>query len=354
MKIIDMHCDTIYEICERQKRGEDICLRRNSLMVDLEKLRQGGYSVQNFALFVEQEKGVSSFDKVKELLTVFQREMMANEDWISMVTTTKDIVKNERAGKLSALLTVEGGEACEGNMENLHFLYEQGVRMMTLTWNYPNEIGYPNFKEGVDFFTANVKDGLTETGICFVEEMERLGMIIDVSHLSDAGFYDVLNYTKKPFVASHSNARTVCSCVRNLTDDMIRKLAERGGVIGLNFCGDFLKYPVEEDTDTQDEIVAMEKNEQKGYHTMPGSKATYSDIIRHARHIIQIGGMECIGLGSDFDGIPGYPGCPKVESMDELAETFIHAGFTSNEVDHIFYLNTLRLYQDALRETNIK
>lgn len=346
MKVIDMHCDTISEILEKRKKGQDIFLRQNDLMIDLQRMKQGNYSVQNFALFVEQEKGVSSFDKVKELLVLFQEEMEENKDLISQVTTTDEIEKNEKSGKLSALLTVEGGEACEGNIENLHYLYQQGVRMMTLTWNFPNEIGYPNFSEKLDFYTPDSTHGLTSTGIQFVEEMERIGMIIDVSHLSDAGFYDVLHYTKKPFVASHSNARAVCPWVRNLTDDMIQKLADRGGVIGLNYCGDFLRDPFS--NVERDEIKGKGLSSFAGRRPAPDSAATLEDIARHARHMADIGGVECIGLGSDFDGIPPYPGCPKADSMTELADILVKAGFHESEVDKIFYENVFRLYREIL------
>ena len=323
MKVMDMHCDTIYEICAARQRGEAISLRKNHLLVDLEKMKQGGYSVQNFALFIEQEQGRSSFDKVKELLSVFQSEMEQNSDFVGMVTTTEEIMENERAGKLSALLTVEGGEACEGDIDKLQYLYQQGVRMMTLTWNYPNEIGYPNFKEGFDFFTPNTEDGLTQKGFEIVDEMERMGIIIDVSHLSDAGFYDVLRYTKQPFVASHSNARAVCPWVRNLTDDMIWELANRGGVIGLNYCADFLRQQLLQD-------------------------ATLEDIARHAKHIANVGGVECIGLGSDFDGIPAYQGMPRTERIYELADVLEQYGFRQSEIDKIFYQNAFRVYKEVL------
>lgn len=347
MKIIDMHCDTIYEILAARKRGENMVLRRNSLMIDLERMIQGGYSVQNFALFVEQEAEKSSFSTVKELLSVFNAEMEANTDLISQVVTTKEILENEKTGKLSALLTVEGGEACEGSLENLQYLYDKGVRMMTLTWNFPNEIGYPNFDEKKDFFTPNVEEGLTETGIYFVEEMERMGMIVDVSHLSDAGFYDVLRYTKRPFVASHSNARNVCPWVRNLTDDMIRKLADRGGVVGLNFCADFLsdrsgqELRQENATDNRERI-------KKGRQSTGGGYATLEDIAKHARHIIDVGGVECVGLGSDFDGIMPYCGCPKAERMDELVEALTKNGFSEREIDKLMYHNVFRVYREIL------
>lgn len=351
MKIIDMHCDTIYEILEGRKRGRKLSLRRNNLMLDLERMKQGEYSVQNFALFVEQKQGKSSFKAFMELLAVFNAELEENADLISRAVTAEDILQNEKRGRMSALLTVEGGEVCEGKPENLQYLYDQGVRMMTLTWNFSNEIGHPNFDDSKDFFTPNTVEGLTETGIYFVEEMERMGMIVDVSHLSDAGFYDVLKYTKKPFVASHSNARAVCPWVRNLTDDMLRKLAARGGVVGLNYCADFLRAPsiaIESGSIDGNSLNEWKKKIKNGRQAAEGGYATLDDIVKHARHIADVGGVECIGLGSDFDGIPSYPECPKAEQLDELAAAFAKGGFHQWEIDKIFYQNVFRLYKDIL------
>lgn len=337
MRVIDMHCDTIYEILERRKRGERTSLRENDLMIDLIRLKKGGYSVQNFAMYVEKKEGESSFSKVKELLSVFKEEMSKNEDLISQVYTTEDILKNEKEGKLSALLTVEEGGVCEGKLENLHFLYEAGVRMMTLTWNFPNEIGYPNFNEDGNFYMPNTVDGLTETGIEFVREMERLGMIVDVSHLSDAGFYDVLKYTTAPFVASHSNARNVCPVVRNLTDDMIRKLAERGGVTGLNYSVDFLR-----------DHPGREKVDGKNPKSWGFGYASLEDIAEHAKHIVKVGGIECVGLGSDFDGISPHPELSGADDVPRLAQTMAKKGFSENEIDKILYQNVFRLYKEIL------
>lgn len=343
MKIIDMHCDTIYEILEVKKRGEKVSLCDGKLMVNLEKMKSSGYSVQNFALYVEQEEGVSSFGKVQDLLDVFKEEMIIQSDYISQVTTAQEIVENERAGKLSAFLTVEGGEACEGSLEKLRYLYDQGVRMMTLTWNFPNEIGFPNFRSDEKWNVSDTKNGLTEFGIQAVEEMEHLGMIVDVSHLSDAGFYDVLKHTKKPFVASHSNARRVCPHARNLTDDMIRKIAEQGGVIGLNYHSKFLA----EEYNLPD--VAEQKDVNR--HRTVGEyekEDVFAIIAKHAKHITNLGGIECLGLGSDFDGIPAYHGMPQIEDMERLADVLQRNGFHESEIEKIFYHNVFRLYEDVL------
>lgn len=334
MRAIDMHCDTIAEIHARRRRGEEIHLAKNSLMIDLEKLKTGGYSLQNFAMFVFLgDKSMPPFEMVKALISTFKGEMAANESLIRQVFDTEDIRKNEAEGKLSALLTVEEGGVCEGSLSNLHYLYEQGVRMMTLTWNFANGLGYPNMSAPEDPFTPNTKDGLTKLGLEFIQEMESLGMIIDVSHLSDAGFYDVLNHTTKPFVASHSNARAVCGHVRNLTDEMIRALSERGGVTGLNYAADFLRR--------QPARPAGDTGEHLPY-------ATLEDIALHARHIANVGGIECLGLGSDFDGIPPHPELSGAAQLPRLAETLKKQGFHESEIDKIFYGNVFRVYRDVL------
>lgn len=339
--IIDMHCDTIHKIW---KNGYD--LANDRFMLTIDKMKNGGYSVQNFALFVEQEEGIDCYERVTQLLDTFHKQMEMFSDKIVQVTNVDEIKANEAAKKLSAFLTVEGGEACHGDISKLHFLYEQGVRMMTLTWNYPNELGYPNINKTMtdnkDFspYIPNASDGLTDTGIEFVNEMERLGMIIDVSHLSDAGFYDVYANTKKPFVASHSNAREICPFVRNLTDDMIKKLGERGGVTGLNYCRDFVFTKDEEDAIDN----GVSKKSEEEYMMM-----TCDKLAEHAKHIVNVGGMDVLGLGSDFDGISAYTGMPRADRLDYLAGSLEKYGFTQDQIDDIFYNNVFRVYSETLK-----
>lgn len=335
MRIVDMHCDTISVLLKKRRAGVEMGLRENDCHLDLHKMRKGDYLLQNFALFVELGACEDPWREVQELYGLYEREIRDNGDEIAPVLFRHDIEKNRTAGKMSAFLSVEEGGVCGGDLEKLRTLYAQGVRMMTLTWNYPNELGYPNFSGGarkreertLEYLnTPNTADGLTKTGIAFVEEMEKLGMIVDVSHLSDAGFYDVLAHTKKPFVASHSNARALCPCVRNLTDDMIRRLAERGGVIGLNFCADFLE-----------QVPAGEKN--------PG---TIGAVVEHARHIAAVGGIECLGLGSDFDGIVTHEELTGADRMAELADALKKGGFSESESDKILGGNVLRVYREIL------
>lgn len=360
MKVIDMHCDTIGVLLRSREYGNPEELRQNNRHVDLLRMRKANYLVQNFAMFVALGQDGDPWERVLALYRYYQEELEKNRDILAPVLCYADIEKNEAEGKMSALLTVEEGAVCKGEAEKLRKLYGMGVRMLTLTWNFDNEIGHPNFdfrlkslmKDSMKawgglagdapdreekrraaqlardkcFHTPNAAGGLTRRGWELVEEMERLGMIPDVSHLSDAGFYDMLEVTKKPFVASHSNAREVCPNVRNMTDDMIRRLSERGGVMGLNFCADFL----------EEKPVGTEN---------PG---TIEAVVRHAKHIAAAGGVDVLGLGSDFDGIDTHEELPGVQSMGNLWEALRKAGFTEGELDKIFYRNVLRVYKDTL------
>lgn len=343
MRVVDMHCDTISVMEEMRRQGKKYELRKNKGHLDIERMKKSGYLLQNFALYVDADGCKDPWQQVLRLYEVYQHEMENNQNLIRPVTCYEDIVRNAKDGFLSGMLTVEEGAVCQGEIGKLEQLFRMGVRMLTLTWNYPNELGFPNLdgrkrkeqkEKGLSskeafaefFYTPNLSDGLTERGREFVARMEELGMIIDVSHLSDKGFYDVLAATKKPFVASHSNARAVAGCVRNLTDDMIRSLGERGGCMGLNYCADFLEDPV--------------------WNTPnPGNVEA---AVRHALHITNVGGMEVLGLGSDFDGIDTNQGLPGVQSMEILWEALHKAGFTQTQLDMIFEQNVLRVYRDTL------
>lgn len=377
MKIIDMHCDTIHKIWKNKCNGKIKNLDSDDYMLSLSRMKKGGYLVQNFAMFIEafddnegsglpdnttyvsystekandvksqedikNEKSVriDCYKRFEDLYGEFVDQMKAFDNEISMVTKVSEIYENESKGRLSAFLTVEGGEACQGDIDKLKVLYDKGVRMMTLVWNYINEIGCPNIdimrqnEKGFSPYIPDTVHGLTNTGIEFVKAMEDMGMIVDVSHLSDAGFYDVFNNTAKPFVASHSNARAICPIVRNITDDMIKKLGERGGVTGLNYCRDFLF--------TEKEIRAIDINENVANIDIICDK-----IAEHAKHILNVGGVEVLGLGSDFDGIPVYAGMPQADKLEHLAHALHRAGYSDDRIDDIFYGNVMRVYEEVL------
>jgi len=326
MKVVDMHCDTIAELYYGKRDGRPVSLLENTLHIDLKKMQKGDYLLQNFALYTNLAKAEHPFEYAMQLADVFFSELAAYPELIGIVKTWQDIEANRGAGRMSALLTIEEGGVCQGRLAYLRDFYRLGVRMMTLTWNHPNELAYPNnMKERI----PDTVNGLTETGIEFVQEMERLGMIIDVSHLGDAGIWDVFRYTTKPFVASHSNARALSGHPRNLTDDMIRALAGRGGVAGINFCASFLQM------------------------AEPDQELTHSycrDMVAHMKHMKQVGGIDCIGLGSDFDGIESIVEMNDCSGMQMLADEMVRQGFVTREIEAVFYKNVLRIYQELLSQ----
>ena len=192
MKYIDMHCDTLTRLYDLGAENTGESLRKNSGHLDLERMRAGEALIQCFAIFTNLKTQPDPYRYSMAVCDLFWREMEKNRDVISPVRSAEDLLKNERQGKMSALLTIEEGAVCRGETEILREFYERGARMMTLTWNYPNDLAWPNridFERGI--MEPETEKGLTKKGIAFLEEMERLGMIIDVSHLGDAGFFEV-------------------------------------------------------------------------------------------------------------------------------------------------------------------
>lgn len=313
----DLHCDTITTLYDKIKAGSKETLLCNSLHLDIQKMETSHYLLQNFAVFFDKSNWNNLYEEALLRIAFFQEELAKNKDRICQVTSYNEILQNEKEGIISALLTLEGGEILDGNVDNLTVFHKKGVRMITLTWNYDNELGHCHFDtEG---------KGLTKLGMEVVEQMEALHMIPDVSHGSDTLFYDVCKITKKPFVASHSNARSVYDRSRNMTDDMIRALAERGGIMGMNFFAGFTSARSRED-----DMCYLE------------------DILAHMKHVRNVGGIECLALGSDFDGIGTDVEWQDASGMELLLRGMERTGFTPSECDKITRNNVLRLYKECL------
>ena len=354
MKVIDMHCDTIAGLYKEKRKSPEkdfsLC-SLPSFSVDLQKMKKASYLLQNFAVFIDRAETPDPMKTALDMISLYYEELEKNSGLIAPVRSYQDIEDNRKAGLMSAMLTLEEGAVLKGSIENLRTFYEKGVRMIALTWNYPNEIGNPNLTLGPDgspLFTMRSPEGFTGAGIGIIQEMERLGMIIDVSHLSDGGFWDIIKYTKAPFAASHSNAAAQCNVCRNLTDEMIRALAERGGVAGLNFCTDFLR--------ASDHPASFLPDPSSGsYLPAPSDRPSagrisrIDDMVRHVRHMTNTGGIEVCGLGSDFDGISNDVEFGDASGMEQLYEALKKNGFSSEEADKIFYKNVLRLYKDVLK-----
>ena len=293
----------------------------------MNRMREGGYICQCFSLFTHlgalKKRGESPFTHVLGLVDFWKTQIAEYPDIIGQVTTAESMEENARMGKLSAMMTVEEGGVYEGKLENLYALYDKGVRMSTLTWNFANELGYPN--PAIAPGSPRIPDmvnRLTDTGKSFVEEMERIGILIDVSHLNDAGIRDIFELTHGPVIASHSNARTLCSHLRNLSDTNIRMIGERGGVIGINYFVGFLE--------DGGKIGRIEK------------------MVEHMQYIKNLAGIDAIALGSDFDGFGESCELSGAEKMQQLAAEMERQGFSSAEIEKVFALNALRVFRSVL------
>jgi membrane dipeptidase len=296
-------------------------------MLDVKRMGQAGAMAQFFAIFMmspdsEQFSGKEAPDDstyIEHCFTVYNKLMAEHSDCIAPGLSGTGVEENYQVGRMSGVLTFEDGRPIAGNPDNLKKYYDLGLRLITLTWNGENCFGFPNSRD------PNVmRQGLKPFGKDAVRIMNDLGIMVDVSHLSDAGFWDLASLSKKPFVASHSNCRALSPHPRNLTDDMIRALANSGGVIGLNFCPEFLNADIKD------------------------QNSTAARISLHARHIINTGGSDCVALGSDFDGIDGILEISAVEKMPLLFDQFRRDGLGDDVIEKIAWKNALRVMKDVL------
>ncbi len=312
MKYIDLHCDTITELALHPERGN---LAKNDCEIDISKLQKGQCFIQDFAIWYDQKNDEKPWEYFQKLLAVYNREIAAN-DCMHPILKASDIEVCEKEGKIGAMLSIEGGEVIGGSLEKLQEAYDAGVRLMTLTWNYANELAFPNGMEGDD-------KGITDVGWEVIEAMNRMGMIVDTSHLNDIGTEQILKSHALPPVASHSDARAITGHQRNLTDPLIRLFADKGGLIGLNFSNHF----------TGDSEITKVEN-----------------IVRHAQHIRDIGGDDVLALGTDFDGIQPTLEIEDASQMDKLALGLSKGGFTDDEIEKIFYLNAKWYLMEYLKK----
>ena len=323
MKFIDMHCDSLMTLLFRDKENTD-----QVTSVDFKRMKEGDQLAQFFAVFLPPHEVYKMFGAEdmpdEEYIATLRKYLLDNvakhEEIIKMAYNADDIERNLSQGLISAVLTMEDGRAVDGKLENVKRFYDMGFRALSLTWNMHNCFGAPNSKD-----PAIMKEGLTPFGKEAVAYMQELGMLVDVSHLSEGGFYDVADICKKPFVATHSNSITLSPHQRNLTDDQIRVLGKAGGVTGINFGPEFLNADVE----CKDSTAAL--------------------MAKHARHIADIGGVDCVGLGSDFDGIMGNLEISDCSKVQLLADSLKAEGFNMDEIEKIFHKNVLRAIKESMK-----
>ncbi len=295
--VADGHCDFLYGMVER---GYDLRKPKADQAIRLRDMQEGGVALQLFAAWTDMALRVPPLHQCLAMIDAYERMLDSNEE---LTPLTKDF--DPTCGKIATVLTVEGGEAIEGSHAMLRTLYRLGVRAMTLTWNDNNELGGAALARG--------NKGLTPLGCEIIDEMCDLGIAIDVSHLSDHAIDDVLERCDAPVFASHSNARAVYASPRSLADDHIREISRRGGTVGVNF---------------------YYKQLCKG-HT-----AAISNIVSHIQHIIDVGGIDCCAIGSDFDGMGRYPVDLRTSrDFPALADALLESGLSESEVEKVMFQN---------------
>jgi membrane dipeptidase len=317
---IDMHCDTLLQCVVR--KNNDL-YGNGETMVNVDRMFHAGQGAQFFAVFFppqpEKGEGFDDDELFNSAAKILDDTVKSHPDKIAMALTADDISAALEQGKTCAVLTIEDARAVNGSLDRLKYFHDRGVRAMSLTWNGENCFGSPNSAD-----PQIMASPLKPFGREAIQAMNRLGILIDVSHLSDGGFYDVAHISKKPFVATHSNCRSLCRHQRNLTDDMIRTLASAGGAAGLNFCPQFIN---------------------------DDANCTHSDVnglVRHVVHMLNVGGEDFPALGTDFDGIEGTFDISHPEQMHLLFEALEKAGLTQRQIEKFAYGNVLRVLKDTI------
>ena len=308
--MIDLHCDTIMQLLDHPDSGD---LYRNTWKIDIEKLQKAHSKVQDFALFINLGKTNDPYGRYEEMRNLCTTQIHLYGEHIQHVLSYQDVESVYKSGKIGALMSIEEGGVLGGDLDKLKQAYQDGVRLITLTWNYPNGLGEPHCGEQ--------HKKLTPKGIEFVEAMQDLGIIVDCSHLNDAGTEQLGDILDVPFIASHSNAREVTAHTRNLPDNLIKLIANKGGVIGLNFAQSFLG-------------------------TSPVSRI--EDIVKHGLYLINKGGEDVVALGTDFDGIKPNTEIKDASEMYRLYDAFKEAGLSVEQCEKLFWNNADRLLKEIL------
>lgn len=337
--------DTHNDITSKTVEGFDIASHGAATHTDLARLRQGNVGAVFFAVYVAASyvNGNRSAHRTLEMIDTVRRDIVAKHpDSFELVTSADGIEAAHRRGKIAALMGLEGGHGIEDSLRLLRDYYDLGIRYMTLT--HANTNNWADSSGG-----KPTHDGLTAFGKQVVREMNRLGMMVDVSHVSDKTFWDALAASKAPVFASHSSCRAIAPLPRNMTDEMIRALARKGGVIQLNFGCDFLSPGAAAVSPLLHPLApAAAKSSGKG--GKPRIRATLGDIVAHIDHVVKIAGMEYVGIGSDFDGVGCTPaGLDDVSKFPNLTRALLEKGYTPRDIGGIYGGNLLRVMRAVER-----
>lgn len=306
LPIFDAHCDTAYELYRR-----NALLGANDCHISLDQMEQLPGCAQFFAFWAaEPAQGETSSGLFRAMYDYFLHQLALFPTRISLCTNAAQAEQTIAEGRVAAFLSIEGAEALDCDPSQLEAAYQMGIRMMTLTWNGANALAGSHLTGG----------GLTDRGRAFVREAQRLGILIDVSHLSDDAFWNLLDITEAPIVASHSDSRAVWQHSRNLTDDQFREIAQTGGVVGLNL---FTKF-------------------------LGDSPVTLETAVRHTLHWLELGGAQHICLGGDLDGCDSLPvGFEGIRNYPDLADALLSRGVPEQIVRDMMYNNLMKVVKQC-------
>jgi membrane dipeptidase len=357
--IVDGHCDTPYRLLRHNVHLDQ---HDTEAQADLKTLKESGITATFFASYVPPYyAGRGAMQFANRLIDVIEEEAKRRPDEVTLATDSAGIRAAKRDGKIALMIGVEGGHAIEDSLDNLRALYDRGARYLTLT-----HVNTNNWCDSSGDVARH--NGLTDFGRDVVRTMNDLGMIVDISHVSDAAFYAVLETTRVPVVATHSSCRALCRHPRNMTDDMLRALAKNNGVCMINFFSAFIS----------DEVAQVLMNAQKPGHKTGGDPtggteelpddrtdwdtylqwfqslgcptATLDQVADHIFHVAEIAGIDHVGIGTDFDGVPSLPdGLGTAASMPALTARLLERGMSEGDVEKVLGLNFMRVFGEVER-----
>lgn len=309
MNYFDLHCDTISECCNNKES-----LYKNSLQLSVERGGAIDQWVQTYAIWMDDElNDQEAYDQFNKVYDYFISEVNNPINPLAFCKSGKEIEKNLALGKRVALLAIEGSRAVGEDIDKVQEVYDKGVRMMTLTWNGKSPVG--------DGCMVENAGGLTPFGKRVVCKMEELGMIVDVSHLSEKGFWDVAAITQKPFIATHSNSKAICDHPRNLTDEQFEVIRQRSGLVGMNYYSLFINGT---------------------------SEGKIDELINHVDHLIELGGEDVIAMGSDFDGAKMPEHMKGIQDVGYLYKRLVKR-YGQNRSEKFYFENAKRFCLEYLK-----
>ncbi len=351
--IVDGHCDTPYRLLRRNVHLDQ---HDTEAQLDFRTLQESGITASFFAAYVPSfYVGREAAQFAYRLIDLITAEVQRRADTLRFCTDSEGIKRAKRDGKIAIMIGIEGGHAIEDSLDLLRDFYARGVRYMTLT-----HVNTNNWCDSSGDIARH--GGLTDFGRDVVHTMNDLGMIVDVSHVSDKAFYHVVETTRVPVVATHSSCRALCRHPRNMTDDMLRTLANHGGVCMINFFSAFVndevaqvvlhaqkrpKQEIDGGTEEMPDDAVDWDSYLEWFETLGCPRAKFDDVIAHIIHAVNIAGVDHVGIGSDFDGVPALPdGLQTAAALPGITARLLEGGFSEIDVQKILGGNFLRVFAD--------